>query len=290
MKKINVGIIGSGNIGCDLLVKIQKSKFLQSSLFMGRNFESRGMIFANNMGINISDQSIDAIIKNPGICDIVFDATTAKAHKKHADILKDLNKFTIDLTPSLIGKACIPVLNSEECLDVQNINMITCGGQAVIPIVHAISCIEKIKYVETVSSISAKSAGPGTRANIDEFTQTTKDSILKFSNNVKKAKSIIIINPAEPPIMMQNTVYVIIDDPSNINTIEKGLLKIENKIQEYVPKYKIKYGHLFEKNRLTIIIQVIGNGDYLPPYAGNLDIITSSAVYMAEKYAKSRLI
>ena len=192
MKKLKVGILGTGNIGCDLLVKIQRSEFLECSLFMGRNLESKGMQFANKLGINITDKSINALIDNPSLCDIVFDATTASAHIQNAPVLKEMGKFTIDLTPSLIGKMCVPTVNGKECIKEPNVNMITCGGQATVPIIHAISEVtDNIDYVEIAAAISSNSAGPGTRANIDEFTQTTKMAIEEFSS-VKNAKAIII--------------------------------------------------------------------------------------------------
>lgn len=285
MKKINVGIIGTGNIGCDLLVKIQKSKYLNCSLFMGRNLGSKGMQFANNMGINISDKSIDALIETPSICDVVFDATTATSHIKHAKILKDLGKYTIDLTPSLIGKMCIPVINGEECINEDNINMITCGGQATVPIACALTrCYPNIKYIEIVASIASKSAGAGTRDNIDEFTQTTKKTLISFSK-CKNAKALIIINPANPPIIMNNTIYAMIDNP-DLYLLTKEIKNVEFEIQKYVPGYGIKLGPIYKDGVVTIMIQVVGQGDYLEPYAGNLDIITSASVNMAERYAK----
>lgn len=285
MKKVNVGIIGTGNIGCDLLVKIQKSKLLNCTLFMGRNLNSRGMKFANDFGINVSDKSIDALIENPNICDIVFDATTATSHTKHSTILKDLGKYAIDLTPSLIGKMCVPVINGEECLNENNINMITCGGQATVPIACALTkCYPNIKYIEIVASIASKSAGAGTRDNIDEFTQTTKKALMKFSN-CENAKALIIINPAEPPIIMNNTVYAMIDNP-DLDLITREIYKVELEIQKYVPGYQIKLGPIYKDGIVTIMIQVTGQGDYLAFYAGNLDIITSAAVNMAERYAK----
>lgn len=285
MEKINVGIIGTGNIGCDLLVKIQKSKYLNCALFMGRNLNSRGMQFANNMGINISDKSIDALIENPNICDIVFDATTATSHIKHAKILKDLGKYAIDLTPSLIGKMCIPGINGEECLNEDNINMITCGGQATVPIACALTkCYPNIKYIEIVASIASKSAGEGTRDNIDEFTQTTKKALINFSK-CNNAKALIIINPAEPPIIMNNTVYAMIDNP-DLDLLTREIKKVEVEIQKYVPGYHIKFGPIYKDGIVTVMLQVTGQGDFLAPYAGNLDIITSAAVNMAERYAK----
>ena len=287
MRKIKAGIIGTGNIGCDLLMKIQKSSMLECSLFMGRNLESKGMLFANKLGINITNKSIEALIENPEMCDIVFDATTASSHIQHAAILKKMDKFTIDLTPSLIGKMCVPIVNGKECLNENNVNMITCGGQATVPIVNAISnVIDTIDYVEIVASISSNSAGPGTRANIDEFTQTTKTALLKFSK-ATDAKAIIILNPAEPPIIMHNTIYIK-GSGIDIDKIKKVAYETETKMQQYVKGYKIINEPIIQKNMLVIMIQVEGSGDYLPKYSGNLDIITSSAIKIAEMFAQRR--
>lgn len=289
MKKVNVGIIGTGNIGCDLLMKVQKSKYLNCTLFMGRNINSKGMQLAKKMNINISDKSIDALIENPDCCDIVFDATSANAHFKHSKILMDLNKYSIDLTPSLVGKMCVPFVNAEECLDEKEINMITCGGQATIPLVHAISQIQSgIRYVEIVASISSKSAGPGTRANIDEFTQTTKKALIEFSG-IKNAKAIIILNPAEPPIIMNNTIYLIVDEP-DMPKICKKVESVVEQLKEYIPGYKITINPIFNNNIITLSLQVIGSGDYLERYSGNLDIITCASVKMAELYAQRRIL
>lgn len=288
MEKIKVGIIGSGNIGCDLLMKVQKSPYLQCSLFMGQRPDSKGMLFAQNLGIKTSDRSINALIDNPELCDIVFDATTAKAHFKHSKILKKMKKFTIDLTPSLIGEMCIPNVNGLECLNFDNINMITCGGQATIPFVSAISKIQEgIRYIEIVASISSKSAGAGTRLNIDEFTQTTQKALSLFSG-VKNTKAIIVLNPAEPPIIMTNTIYMIVDNP-NMDKIEKIVKEQEQELQKYIPEYQIIVGPLYKNNILTIIINVEGSGDYLEKYSGNLDIITCASVKMADMFAQRRI-
>lgn len=288
MKKIKVGIIGTGNIGCDLLMKIRKSQFLECSLFMGQRSDSKGILFAKNLGINISDKSINALIENPDSCDVVFDATTAQAHIKHSKILKELGKFTIDLTPSLVGKMCVPSVNGKECLDEDNINMVTCGGQATVPLVHAISAVQQnIRYVEIVASIASKSAGKGTRANIDEFTQTTKKALSSFSG-VKNTKAIIVLNPAEPSIIMNNTIYMIVDNP-DMDKINAVIKQQESELQKYIPGFKIIVGPLYKSNILTIIIAVEGTGDYLEKYSGNLDIITCAAVKMAEMYAQRRI-
>lgn len=288
MKKIKVGIIGTGNIGTDLLYKIQRSEILECSIFTGRDPESKGIKRAESLGIKTSFDSIRAIEDDPTLCDIVFDATSAKAHLINAPILKKLGKFVIDLTPSRIGGMCIPVLNLNEALASDNVNMVTCGGQASSPIAKAIMEIHpETEYIEVVASISSKSAGSGTRANIDEYTQATKDAI-EFFSGVKKAKAIIILNPAEPPILMNNTIYAKIDKP-DLEKIKANIFKVEAQIRKYVPGYRIALGPVSENGRLTIMIEVVGAGDYLPKYSGNLDIITCAAVQVAEEYAKKKM-
>lgn len=289
MNRIKVGIIGTGNIGTDLLLKIKRSEILECGIFVGRSPDSEGIRKAQEMGVNTSVDSIRAIQKNPGCCDIVFDATSASAHYQNAPILKKLSKYTIDLTPSKIGKMCVPAINMKECLKVDNINLITCGGQAAIPIIYAIMKVHPdTEYMELVASISSKSAGPGTRLNIDEFTQTTKDAIEKFTG-VKKAKAIIVLNPAEPPVLMHNTIYAKIKKP-NLKRLRKEIDIMAKLIQEYVPGYKVTLGPVMENNRVTTMVEVVGRGDYLPKYSGNLDIITCAAVNMAEAYAKNKLV
>lgn len=284
MRKVKVAIIGTGNIGTDLLVKIQRSDILECALFTGRNYDSPGMKFAANLGVPISDKSIGAIIENPECCDIVFDATSAAVHIINAPILKNLLKFTIDLTPSLVGEMCIPVINLEECLSKNNVNMVTCGGQATVPIAYAIARVHpEIDYFEVVANISSKSAGPGTRANIDEFTQTTKKALITFTG-VNNAKAIITLNPANPPVLMHNTIYALVNNP-NMNQVYRSVKDIEKLIQEYVPGYRITLDPVYESGRITTMITVTGLGDYLPRYSGNLDIITCAAVQIAEKYA-----
>lgn len=289
MQKIKVGIIGTGNIGSDLLVKIQRSEFLECGIFSGRNPDSEGIRKAEAMGVRTSCESIGAILRDQSSCEIVFDATSASVHQQNAPILKKLKKYTIDLTPSKIGKMCVPAINMKECLEVSNINLITCGGQAAIPIICAIIKVHPdTEYIELVSSISSKSAGPGTRLNIDEFTQTTRDAIESFTQ-VKKAKAIIVLNPAEPPVLMHNTIYAKIKKP-NLFELEEKITEMAKVIQKYVPGYKITLGPVAENERVTTMIEVVGRGDYLPKYSGNLDIITCAAVNMAEEYAKQKLL
>jgi acetaldehyde dehydrogenase (acetylating) len=289
MNRVKVGIIGTGNIGTDLLFKVNRSEVLECGIFTGRNQDSEGIRRAQALGINTSLDSIKAIQNDHKCCDIVFDATSASVHQQNAPILKKLNKYTIDLTPSKIGKMCVPAINMKECLKVSNINLITCGGQAAVPIIAAIMKVHpNTEYIELVSSIASKSAGSGTRLNIDEFTQTTRDAIEKFTG-VKKAKAIIVLNPAEPPVLMHNTIYARIKKP-NLNRLKKEINAMAKLIQKYVPGYKITLGPVIENDRVTTMIEVIGNGDYLPKYSGNLDIITCAAVNMAEAYAKSKLL
>ncbi|MGK0468603.1 acetaldehyde dehydrogenase (acetylating) [Clostridium sp.] len=287
MKKMKVAIIGTGNIGTDLLMKIIKSEFLECCLFTGRNPESDGIKRAEDIGIKVSCDSIKAIEDDPGCCDIVFDATSAKVHIYNAPILKRLGKYTIDLTPSQIGKMCVPVINLKECLSEDNVNLITCGGQATIPIAYAIRKVHpEIEYIEIVASIASKSAGRGTRANIDEFTQTTREALTIFTG-VPKAKAIINLNPAEPPVIMHNTIYAKIDNP-RIDEILTEVHLIVKKIQQYVPGYRIVLEPVAEGGRVTTMIEVVGVADFLPKYAGNLDIITCAAVNIAEEYAKKK--
>jgi acetaldehyde dehydrogenase (acetylating) len=289
MKKIKTAIIGTGNIGSDLLMKIKRSEVLECSLFAGRSPESDGIKFAANMGIPVSSESIHAIEANPACCDIVFDATSAAVHKYNAPILQELKKFTIDLTPSKIGRMCVPTINLDECLGEANVNTITCGGQATVPIAYAVKQAQPdVDYVEIVASISSRSAGPGTRANIDEFTQTTKEA-LEYFTGVSRAKAIIILNPAEPPIIMRNTIYALVKQP-DMGAITRKVTEYVERIRKYVPGYRVIVGPVFENGRVTTTIEVVGLGDYLPTYSGNLDIITCAAVEIAEVYARKRLL
>jgi len=287
VNKVKVAIVGTGNIGTDLLIKVQRSPVLECGIFAGRNADSAGIKLARSLGVRTSLDSIDAIQQDPGCCEIAFDATSAKVHLRNAPILKKLGKFTIDLTPSQVGKMCVPVLNLEECLKYDNVNLVTCGGQAVTPIISAILKAQpETEYVEVVASISSRSAGPGTRANIDEYTQATKDAILALTG-VPRAKAIINLNPAEPPILMHNTIYAKIAKP-DITRISREVAAMVIRIQKYVPGYKVVLGPVAESDRVTTMVEVVGLGDYLPRYSGNLDIITCAAVSVAEEYARRR--
>lgn len=287
--KVRVGIIGTGNIGTDLLIKIQRSKILECGIFAGQSKNSEGIRRARMMGVPVSVDSIKAIEQNPSSCEIVFDATSAEAHLKHAPILKKLRKFTIDMTPSRVGKMCIPFLNLNDCMGISNVNMVTCGGQATAPLIYTIMQIHpEIEYVEIVASIASKSAGIGTRNNIDEYTEATAEGIRVFAK-VPKAKAIIILNPAEPPIMMHNTIYAEIKNP-RLDLLKKELKKTSQSIRKYVPGYRLTLGPVEENGRLTVMNEVQGLGDFLPTYAGNLDIINCAAIEVAETFAKRKIL
>lgn len=286
--KIKVGIIGTGNLGTDLLMKIQRSNVLECGVFAGVNRKSQNIKMAKKMGVNISFDSIDVIVSNPNLCEVIFDATSAYIHTKNLETYKKLNKFIINLTPTKDGKMCIPYLNLKESLKTKNVSMITCGGQATIPIIRSIMEVHPLtKYIEVVASISSKSAGIATRNNIDEYTQTTSDAI-KFFTKVPKAKAIIILNPAEPPILMHNTIYAELKNP-NIKKLTQRIKNVERNIKKYVPGYSITLGPIFENDRLIVMNEVMGRGDFLPTYAGNLDIINNAAISVAEAYANKMM-
>lgn len=288
-QKINIGILGTGNIGTDLLIKVMRSDNLTCTIFAGRNLSSAGMRKANELGVLISDRGIDAITKNPDICDIVFDATSAQAHIEHWKALDELGKTVIDMTPAKLGELCVPAINAAACCDsdTNNINMITCGGQSSIPIAYAISQIHpEIEYIEVASSIASRSAGPATRYNLEEYIDTTEQALIQFCG-AKRAKAILILNPAQPPIDMQTTIYAKITDP-DLKAIRTSVEAMVEELKAYVPGYQLIIPPTIEGNKITTTIKVQGNGDYLPQYAGNLDIINCAAIAMAELLAKKR--
>ncbi|MFC7392103.1 acetaldehyde dehydrogenase (acetylating) [Scopulibacillus cellulosilyticus] len=290
MAKLKVGIIGSGNIGTDLMIKLRRSDGLELTTMIGIDSESDGLRRAKELGYETFDNGIDGFMAHPELADILFDATSAKAHLYHAKVLKEAGKKVLDLTPAAVGPFVVPSVNLGEHMDEPNINMITCGGQATIPIVHAINKISPVEYAEIVATISSKSAGPGTRANIDEFTETTSKGIEEIGG-AKKGKAIIILNPAEPPILMRDTVYCLVKEGTlNKAVIEQSIQNMVQTVQAYVPGYRLRTLPIFEGNKVTVFVEVEGAGDYLPKYSGNLDIMTSSAVKVAEELAKHQLV
>jgi acetaldehyde dehydrogenase (acetylating) len=289
LEKIKVAILGSGNIGTDLLFKVQRSPWLQCSAFIGRSETSKGLQMAQKMGINTSIQGIEFIENNPEIAGVVFDATSAASHQVHAPILNQLNKLAIDLTPAKLGLMCVPAVNLSEALNKNNINMITCGGQASIPIAYAISKVQPdIEYIEVVSSIASRSAGPATRINLDEYIHATAQGISQFTG-VKKTKAILILNPAEPCIDMQTTIMVKTKEP-NLQMVKAAVEKMIEAVQTYVPGYHRLVGPVYENGRIVVSLRVRGLGDFLPTYAGNLDIINCAAIGLAEQFAKKILM
>lgn len=289
MSKVKAAILGSGNIGTDLMYKLERSEQIEIAAVIGIDPESDGLQRARERGCQIFSNGIEALVGNPGLAEIVFDATSAKAHVRHAKILQELGIVAIDLTPAARGPFVCPVVNLKEQIEqaVTNVNLITCGGQATIPIVHAINRVADVSYAEIVATIASKSAGPGTRANIDEFTLTTRRG-LELVGGADLGKAIIILNPAEPPILMRDTVHCEVRQMDEAS-IRASILEIVDQVRRYVPGYRLKQDPLFEENRVTVFLEVEGAGDYFPPYAGNLDIMTAAAVRVGEEIARHLL-
>lgn len=286
--KLKVAILGSGNIGTDLLIKVLRSPLLECGAFIGRNLSSAGMLKALSLGVPVSAEGIDYIEKNPDCCDLVFDATSAKSHFEHAPVFKKLGKRAIDLTPAKIGLMSVPSVNLADCLTEFNVNMVTCGGQASIPVAYAIGQTQTdVEYIEVVSSIASRSAGPATRQNLDEYIKTTEDGLKEFSG-AKRTKAILNLNPAEPCVDMQATIFAKVKNP-DIAKLSGMLTGLVEKICKYVPGYEIILGPIVENDRIVVMVRVRGLGDYLPAYAGNLDIINCAAIAMAEEYASVTL-
>lgn len=288
-KKLRIGILGTGNIGTDLLIKVLRSDLLECVAFVGRNLNSTGMRKALELGVPISDKSINAFSDGLFDVDLVFDATSAAQHQKHAPIFKQLGILAIDMTPSQVGDLCVPAINLADCSNSKNLNMITCGGQSSLPIAHTLKqVVPDISYIEVVSAISSSSAGPGTRANLDEYINNTEAALLHFTG-CESAKVILNLNPAMPNIDMQTTIFAKVDD-CNIDKVKLAIDECVSNIQQYVPGYRLVVGPVFESGRIMVMVRVSGLGDYLPSYAGNLDIINCAAIAMAEEYTKRALV
>ena len=288
MRKVNAAIVGPGNIGIDLMMKIiKKSKYLDLVYMAGIVEDSAGLRMASEYGIRTSHTGISDILDDEEI-KIVFEATSAKAHLMNAPLYRRARKKVVDLTPAAVGKYVIPTVNLWECRSSDNVNMVTCGGQATVPVVHAISMIQPVKYAEIISTIASKSAGAGTRENIDEFTETTANALVRIGG-AQKGKAIMILNPATPPIMMRNTIYAEVPDP-DMELITASVERRAEEIREYVPGYKMTMPPVFDGEKISVMVEVQGAGDYLPVYAGNLDIMTSAAVRAGEEFAKEMLV
>ncbi|WP_439588699.1 acetaldehyde dehydrogenase (acetylating) [Hydrogenophaga sp.] len=305
-RKLKVAIIGSGNIGTDLMIKVMRnSQHLEMGAMVGVDPESDGLARASRLGVPVTAEGIEGLLRLPVFkeIDIAFDATSAAAHKKHDELLRKHGVQVIDLTPAAIGPYVIPSINLEE-VDAANINMVTCGGQATIPIVAAVSRVAKVHYGEIVASIASKSAGPGTRANIDEFTETTRLAIEKLGG-AERGKAVIVLNPAEPPLIMRDTVFVL-SAAADKAAVEKSIEDMVKVVQGYVPGYRLKQKVQFEDIpesaplnvpkvglrhglKTSVFLEVEGAAHYLPAYAGNLDIMTSAAMACGDRIARRRI-
>ncbi len=291
MEKVKAAIIGSGNIGTDLLYKLMRSNILEPTIMAGIIPESEGLARARKEGLVTTHEGIEGLLKLADQFDIAFEATTARAHMGNAPLLKKANKIAIDLTPAAVGPYVIPLVNLNEHLGEPNVNLVSCGGQATVPFVHAMREVAPVEYAEIVATIASKSAGPGTRQNIDEFTDTTARGLEKIGG-AKHGKAIIVLNPAEPPILMRNTIYGIVEETEPAK-LERSIEKMLIRIKEYVPGYRLRAKPIIEdvldgekKKKVTLFVEVEGAGDYLPKYAGNLDMMTSAAVKVGEEIGK----
>ncbi|MFZ2858791.1 acetaldehyde dehydrogenase (acetylating) [Acidovorax sp.] len=291
-KKIKCALIGPGNIGTDLLAKLQRSPVLEPVWMVGIDPESDGLKRARAMGIKTTAEGVDGLIphmRQDGV-QIVFDATSAYVHAENSRKVNAQGALMIDLTPAAIGPFCVPPVNLKEHVGKaeMNVNMVTCGGQATIPMVAAVSRVQAVAYGEIVATVSSKSVGPGTRKNIDEFTRTTASAVEQVGG-ARKGKAIIIINPAEPPLIMRDTVHCLTEDEPDQARITESIHAMLKEVQKYVPGYRLVNGPVFDGKRVSVFLEIEGLGDYLPKYAGNLDIMTAAAARTAEMFAEEIL-
>ena len=288
-KKLRAVIIGPGNIGMDLLMKMQRSDWVEPVWMVGIDPTSEGLKRAAAMGIKTTAEGVDGMLDAVEADDIriAFDATSAYVHAENSRKLNEKGVLMVDLTPAAIGPYCVPPVNlAEHAAKLEmNVNMVTCGGQATIPMVAAVSRVQSVAYGEIVASVASRSIGPGTRKNIDEFTQTTARAIENVGG-AKKGKAIIVVNPAEPPLLMRDTIHVLTEDTPDEAAITESVKSMVEEVQKYVPGYKLVNGPVFDGNRVSIFVEVEGLGDFLPKYAGNLDIMTSAALRTAEMFAQ----
>lgn len=303
-----VAIIGSGNIGTDLLIKVKRlSSTLHVAAMAGIDPDSDGLARARRLGVATTHEGVDGLVALPEFegVELVFDATSAGAHARNDAIVRDLGRLMVDLTPAAIGPYVVPVVNLGDELEATNVNMVTCGGQATVPMVAAVSRVAPVAYAEIVASISSRSAGPGTRANIDEFTETTARA-LEVIGGAERGKAIIVLNPAEPPLIMRDTVYCLVEDdsaPLDESAVRDSVAAMVAEVQGYVGGYRLKQEVQFDRvdepyvpaldrpfrgMRVTVLLEVAGAGHYLPEYAGNLDIMTSAALRTAERLVAAR--
>ncbi|RRQ26009.1 acetaldehyde dehydrogenase (acetylating) [Rhodococcus sp. Eu-32] len=294
MPTATAAIVGSGNIGTDLLYKLQRSEFVEPRWMIGIDPSSEGVKRAADLGLETSSDGIDWLLAQDEKPDLVFEATSAYVHRDAAPRYAEAGIRAIDLTPAAVGPAVVPLVNLHEHLDAPNVNMITCGGQATIPMVHAVSRVVEVPYAEIVASVASLSAGPGTRANIDEFTKTTSRGI-ELIGGAGRGKAIIILNPADPPMIMRDTIFCAVPGDADTDAIAASIHRMADDIAEYVPGYRLLNEPQFDDAsdisggyaKVTIFVEVEGAGDFLPPYAGNLDIMTAAATRVGEEVAKN---
>ncbi len=291
-QKIKCAVIGPGNIGTDLLAKLQRSALLEPVWMVGIDPASDGLKRAREMGIKTTADGVDGLIPHMKIDDvrIVFDATSAYVHAENSRKVNAQGAMMIDLTPAAIGPYCVPPVNLTKHVGKRemNVNMVTCGGQATIPMVFAVSRVQPVAYGEIVATVASRSVGPGTRKNIDEFTRTTASAV-QMVGGAKRGKAIIVINPSEPPMIMRDTVHCLTETAPDQAAITQSIHAMIAEVQKYVPGYKLVNGPVFDGNRVSVFMEVEGLGDYLPKYAGNLDIMTAAAARTAEMFAEEIL-
>lgn len=291
-QKVKAALIGSGNIGTDLLEKALRSPLIEPCWMVGIDAASEGLARAKGRGLRVTHEGISGLLPHveKDQIQIAFDATSAYVHEKNARPLMERGVLVIDLTPAAIGPFCVPPVNLQQHVNTRelNVNMVTCGGQATIPMVAAVSRVQPVEYAEIVATVASKSVGPGTRQNIDEFTRTTASAV-EAIGGARRGKAIIIINPAEPPLIMRDTIHCLTAAEPDVAAITRSVHEMIADVQRYVPGYTLKNGPVFDGRRVSVYLEVAGLGDYLPTYAGNLDIMTAAALRTAEMFAEEIL-